>query len=99
MLGALLPVVGPGSTAAQIGWFVFLIPIILAAIAAIIDVVQQLVCTGRVNFGHVLLMFVLAFAIAHYFGIWGVAAGALKGFASLSATAARRGVGNLSRVS
>jgi RHS repeat-associated protein len=89
--GALLPGVGPTSTAGQFGWFIFIIPILLALVAALLDVIQQLRCSNAqhpYDPGHTLVVFVMAFAIAHYFGIWGAAAGALKGVASGAAATA-----------
>lgn len=89
--GAVLPGVGPTSTAAQFGWFIFIIPILLALVVALIDVVQQLGCVNAqhpYDPAHTMVVFTLAFAIAHYFGIWGAAAGALKGAASVAAATA-----------
>ena len=86
--GAIWPGLKPTSSAGVYIWYIFLLPMLIAFVAVAVDVLQQFSCVRPghpYDPAHTLIVFILAFYIAHLGGDWGAAASGLSGAGSTSA--------------
>ncbi len=73
------------------GWFIFIIPLILAVVAAALDIWNQINCSRDTHLPvdpwHAVITGLFTYIIAHYWGgIWGAATGQLTGRAAEGAS-------------